>query len=71
VFRRAALERALEVSQDVLQQATDDAWLLERAGGKVIVVRSGEENLKITTPLDLALAELLLRHSARGLANRD
>jgi 2-C-methyl-D-erythritol 4-phosphate cytidylyltransferase len=60
VFRRAALERALDVPEEVLAQATDDAWLVERAGGKVIVVRASEENLKVTAPLDLALAELLL-----------
>ena len=33
VFRRAALERALDVPDEVLAQATDDAWLVERAGG--------------------------------------
>src|SRR5271167_2880373 len=40
VFRRAALERALAVPAEVLAQATDDAWLVERAGGRVIVVRA-------------------------------
>jgi 2-C-methyl-D-erythritol 4-phosphate cytidylyltransferase len=60
VFRRAALERALDVSDELLARATDDAWLLERSGGKVIVVRASEENLKITTPLDLEVAGLLL-----------
>ncbi len=60
VFRRDALERALEVSGDVLAQATDDAWLVERAGGSVAVVPAPRENLKVTTALDLALAELLL-----------
>jgi 2-C-methyl-D-erythritol 4-phosphate cytidylyltransferase len=60
VFRRAALERALDVSAEVLAQATDDAWLLERLGGRVAVVAAGQENLKVTTPLDLTLAELLL-----------
>jgi 2-C-methyl-D-erythritol 4-phosphate cytidylyltransferase len=60
VFRREALERALDVPDDVLAQATDDAWLVERAGGRVVVVPSTPENLKITTPLDLDLAELLL-----------
>jgi 2-C-methyl-D-erythritol 4-phosphate cytidylyltransferase len=60
VFRRGALERALDVPAEVLAQATDDAWLIERAGGKVIVVPSSEENIKVTTPLDLAVAELLL-----------
>jgi len=60
VFRRAALERALDVSDEVLAQATDDAWLVERAGGKVAVVRALSENLKVTTGQDLRLAEMLL-----------
>ena len=53
VFRRAALERALDVPDEVLAQATDDAWLIERAGGRVGVVESSRENLKVTTPHDL------------------
>jgi 2-C-methyl-D-erythritol 4-phosphate cytidylyltransferase len=60
VFRRAALGRALDVPDEVLAQATDDAWLVERAGGRVVVVEAPRENLKVTTPLDLALAELLI-----------
>jgi len=60
VFRRAALEGALDVGEEVLARATDDAWLVERAGGKVIVVPASEENIKVTTPLDLELAELLV-----------
>jgi 2-C-methyl-D-erythritol 4-phosphate cytidylyltransferase len=60
VFRRAALERALDVSDEILAQATDDAWLIERAGGRVGVVKASSGNLKITTPLDLAVAEMLL-----------
>jgi 2-C-methyl-D-erythritol 4-phosphate cytidylyltransferase len=60
VFRRAALERALDVSDEVLAQATDDAWLIERAGGRVGVVESTRENLKVTTPHDLVVAETLL-----------
>jgi 2-C-methyl-D-erythritol 4-phosphate cytidylyltransferase len=60
VFRRAALERALDVPDEVLAQATDDAWLVERAGGRVGVVESSRENLKVTTPHDLVVAELLL-----------
>jgi 2-C-methyl-D-erythritol 4-phosphate cytidylyltransferase len=60
VFRRAALERALLVPAEELARATDDAWLVERAGGRVIVVRASAENLKVTTPFDLRVAELLL-----------
>jgi 2-C-methyl-D-erythritol 4-phosphate cytidylyltransferase len=59
-FRRAALERALAVPDDVLAQATDDAWLVERAGGSVRIVESSAANFKITTPHDLRVAELLL-----------
>jgi 2-C-methyl-D-erythritol 4-phosphate cytidylyltransferase len=61
VFRRDALERALlGASDSVLAAATDDAWLVEQAGGVVEVVQSSPANLKITTPTDLTLAELLL-----------
>jgi 2-C-methyl-D-erythritol 4-phosphate cytidylyltransferase len=60
-FRRPALEAALDVADDVLAAATDDAWLVERAGGTVRVVESSPANLKVTTPHDLQIAELLLR----------
>ncbi len=60
VFRRGALERALDVPEEVLALATDDAWLIERAGGRVGVVKASSENLKVTTPLDLRMAEMLL-----------
>ena len=59
-FRRTALERALAVGDEVLAQATDDAWLVERTGGTVRVVESTPANLKVTTPHDLRIAELLL-----------
>jgi 2-C-methyl-D-erythritol 4-phosphate cytidylyltransferase len=61
VFRRDALARALAQPDDVLAAATDDAGLVEQAGGRVHVVESPAENLKVTTPVDLQLAELLLR----------
>lgn len=60
-FRRAALEAALAQPDEVLAAATDDASLVEREGGRVRVVTSPRENLKVTTPLDLRVAELLLR----------
>jgi 2-C-methyl-D-erythritol 4-phosphate cytidylyltransferase len=59
-FRAAVLRRALDVPDDVLAQATDDAWLVERAGGIVRVVESPSANFKVTTPHDLAVAESLL-----------
>jgi 2-C-methyl-D-erythritol 4-phosphate cytidylyltransferase len=60
VFRRNALRRALQAPAEVLVEATDDAWLVERTGGTVVIVPSSRENLKVTTPLDLQVAELLL-----------
>ncbi len=61
VFRRAALELALAASDELLAAATDDAWLVEQIGGVVRVVASPRENMKITTPGDLRVAELALR----------
>ena len=61
VFRRAALEHALaSASDEELGRATDDAWLIERAGGAVRILGSDPGNMKITTPEDLRVAELLL-----------
>jgi 2-C-methyl-D-erythritol 4-phosphate cytidylyltransferase len=65
-FRRAALESALAVPDEVLAGATDDAWLVERAGGRVRVVESSAANVKITTPYDLRLAEWLLSERQRA-----
>ena len=61
VFRRVVLERALEeAGEEVLAAATDDAWLIERAGGTVRVFDAGAGNIKVTTPVDLRLAEVIL-----------
>jgi 2-C-methyl-D-erythritol 4-phosphate cytidylyltransferase len=60
-FRREALERALDQDDEILGAATDDAALVEALGGTVRLVRAPRENLKVTTPFDLRVAELLLR----------
>ncbi|HEX5922692.1 MAG TPA: 2-C-methyl-D-erythritol 4-phosphate cytidylyltransferase [Baekduia sp.] len=61
VFRRDVLERALAQPHEILAAATDDASLVETMGGTVRLVESPRENLKVTTPDDLRLADLLLR----------
>jgi 2-C-methyl-D-erythritol 4-phosphate cytidylyltransferase len=66
VFRRRALEHALRVPAEVLAQATDDAWLIERAGGRVVIVPASRENLKVTSPLDLRVAEMLIARREEG-----
>ena len=70
VFRRAALERALAAGDEELARATDDAWLVEHAGGVVRIVGSDPGNMKVTTADDLRIAELLLseRLAAQGSA---
>ena len=59
-FRREALERALDVDAATLGRATDDAWLVERAGGRVEVVESSPANFKVTTAHDLVVAGMIL-----------
>jgi 2-C-methyl-D-erythritol 4-phosphate cytidylyltransferase len=56
-FRATALREAHAGEPD----ATDDASLVEAMGGKVVVVEGSPANLKITRPIDLAIAEALLR----------
>jgi 2-C-methyl-D-erythritol 4-phosphate cytidylyltransferase len=47
-------------------EATDEAALVELAGHSVQVVPGDPENLKVATPLDLAIAETLLARRRRG-----
>jgi 2-C-methyl-D-erythritol 4-phosphate cytidylyltransferase len=61
VFRADALRRALDVDDQALAAATDDASLVEAAGGKILIVEAPPENLKVTREADLKLAEALLR----------
>ncbi len=60
VFAADVLRRALEVGEDALAEATDDAALVEEAGGSIRLVEGPRDNLKVTTELDLRVAETLL-----------
>ena len=53
---RAALKKAAEDGAEV----TDDCSAVERMGMSVKIVEGDERNIKITTPLDLKIGELLL-----------
>ena len=64
VFWADPLRAALDADSATLAAATDDAGLVEAAGGTVAIVEAPRENLKVTTPLDLRVAQLLLK--ARG-----
>ena len=63
----AAHRTGAERAGDETLAASDDAGLVEACGGSVVVVAGDERAMKVTTPMDLALAELLLeRQSAQG-----
>jgi 2-C-methyl-D-erythritol 4-phosphate cytidylyltransferase len=68
LFVRQVLEEAHRRALRDRLEAADEAALVELAGHRVLVVPGDPENLKVTTPLDLAVAETLL--ARRGLAGR-
>jgi 2-C-methyl-D-erythritol 4-phosphate cytidylyltransferase len=59
VFRTEALREAIAAAERA-QEATDEAMLVEWNGGSVLIHPVAEPNLKVTTPHDLRVAELLL-----------
>ena len=59
-FPAAMLRDAYAQAERDGVSATDDAALVERYGGTVVVVDGAPENLKITTPFDVRLAETML-----------
>lgn len=61
-FRRQAIIAAHEAALLEGVVGTDDASLLERRGRRVLVVETPRDNLKVTLPEDLALAEAVLRN---------
>lgn len=61
VFRKSLLQEAHQIAQTKQLTATDDAALVEQLGFHVKLVMGSYANLKITTPEDLRVAEVLLR----------
>ncbi|MFC3813921.1 2-C-methyl-D-erythritol 4-phosphate cytidylyltransferase [Lysobacter sp. GCM10012299] len=59
-FRRGALTAALEQAQAAGIVVTDEAMAMERTGAHPALVEGREDNLKVTTPADLALASYLI-----------
>jgi 2-C-methyl-D-erythritol 4-phosphate cytidylyltransferase len=62
-FRAEALREALS-DPDSLSEASDDAMLVERRGGRILIHSTSPDNIKVTTPFDLRVAELILRERA-------
>jgi 2-C-methyl-D-erythritol 4-phosphate cytidylyltransferase len=60
-FPRAVLEDAYRQAASSGTAATDDAALVAQCGGRVLVIEGADENMKVTTPTDVFIAEALLR----------
>ena len=60
VFDLALLRGALKKAQKENAQITDDCSAVERMGMSVKIVEGDERNIKVTTPMDLKIAEMLL-----------
>ncbi len=65
IFQRQLLIRAYEHANRDKFLGTDDASLVERIGGSVKVIEGDRRNLKITYPIDLKVAELILDERGR------
>ncbi len=66
VFGIEALRAAYESASAEGYMGTDDASLVERAGGRVMMVRGPRENIKVTVPEDLLIAEAVLKARGEG-----
>ena len=65
VFEASLLKAALQSAMEAGAALTDDCSAVERLGKIVYLVEGDPENLKITTPLDLVLAEAILEDRRR------
>lgn len=66
VFEASLLKAALQSALEAEAPVTDDASAVERLGKVVFLVEGEEENLKITTPMDLILAEAVIKAREDG-----
>lgn len=66
-FRYDVIFKAHEYANEQNHIGTDDASLVEYAGGKVKIVQGHYENFKVTTPEDLLFAEAVIRHREGGI----
>lgn len=66
LFRRLQLRRALEAAAAAGVEATDEAMAMERLGLRPLLVEGSEDNIKVTTPADLAYYRFLLARRAAG-----
>lgn len=66
IFKRSLLCEALEAAISCGFQGTDDSSLVERLGVPVEIYQGEYENIKITTPEDLVIAETIIAGTGNG-----
>ncbi len=66
LFLYDSLMRAYEKAMEEKFYSTDDSALVERIGGRVKVIMGAYSNMKITTPEDVPVAELLLKDRGKA-----
>ena len=59
IFHSSQIKKAYE--QDFHKNFTDDAGVVESTGIKINLVEGNQENIKITRPVDIKIAEVLLK----------
>jgi 2-C-methyl-D-erythritol 4-phosphate cytidylyltransferase len=67
VFQLGALRRALEKADRAGREITDEASAMESEGARPRLVHGHADNIKITLPEDLMLAEIFLHAQERGV----
>jgi 2-C-methyl-D-erythritol 4-phosphate cytidylyltransferase len=60
-FKRSIIQEAYRKADEDQFYGTDDASLVERMGVRVKMIAASYENIKITTPEDLLMAEFLIK----------
>ncbi len=61
-FRLGQIRKYYQKAMEENIKVTDDSALLEYYGGRVAFIRGSEENIKVTTKVDLLLAEILMKN---------
>lgn len=63
-FKRDIIEKAHEMANMKGLSGTDDAYLVESMGIKVKMIEGSYENIKVTTPEDIIIAEAIMERIA-------
>ena len=68
-FKVDLLKKAYKAAYDKKFYGTDDASLVERIGKKIKIIEGSYENIKITTPEDMIMAEALMKKKTGSMIN--